>query len=152
MLIRISWIGIPLIFLVFSLTGVGSVLGQGTPAQPQEPSSDFNIPKAIEGFDEQKVKDDPICDSSAQPHIQHVKPDELKSGDTVVVEGTNFGKKKDCLHDVTFGSITAKTFKFVDNEHIEATVPDGLRAGVTFLHVVTGGGSAKKGILIKSKD
>lgn len=152
MLIRISYIFAPFIFLVSNLIGMESSWGQGMPVQSGGTSPDFVIPKAIKGFDEQKVKDDPICDSSVRPQINHVKPDELKSGDMVVVQGKYFGKKKECLHSVTFGSEQAKTFTYVDDERIEAVVPEGLRSGVMFLNVETGGGTARKGILVKSKD
>ncbi len=151
MSIRISYILAPFIFLGFSLIGLASSLGQEVPVQPAEPS-DFVIPESIKGFDEEKVKNDPICDSSVRPQINQVEPDEMKSGDTVVVRGKDFGKKKECLHSVTFGSERAKTFTFVDDEHIEAIVPEGLRSGVTFLNVETGGGTARKGILVKAKD
>jgi len=140
------------IFLGFTLIGSEGSWGQGMPVQSAETSSGFVIPESIKGFDEQKVKNDPICDSSVRPQIDHVKPDELKSGDTVVVQGKYFGKKKECLHAVTFGSEQAKTFTFVDDEHIEAIVPEGLPSGVTFLNVETGGGTARKGILVQSQD
>jgi hypothetical protein len=152
MSIRISYILAPFIFLGFSLIGLASSWGQGVPAQTTETSPEFSIPEAIKGFDEEKVKNDPICDSSVRPQINQVEPDEMKSGDTVVVRGKDFGKKKECLHNVTFGSEQAKTFTYVDDEHIEAIVPEGLRSGVTFLNVETGGGTARKGILVKAKD
>lgn len=152
MLIRISYLFAPPIFLGISLIGLASSWGQGASGQPAETSPDFVIPESIKGFDEQKVKNDPICDSSVRPQINQVKPDEMKSGDTVVVQGKYFGKNKDCFHGVTFGSEPAKTFTYVDDEHIEAIVPEGLRPGVTFLDVETGGGTARKGILVQSKD
>ena len=152
MLIRASSTGAPLIFLGISLIGLASSWGQGATVQPPETPPDFVIPESIKGFDEQKVKNDPICDSSVRPQIDHVKPDEMKTGDSVVVEGKNFGKKKECLHGVTFGSVPAKAFSFVDDERVEVVVPEGLRSGVTFLNVETGGGTARKGILIRSTD
>lgn len=152
MFIRISYMCPPIIFLGFSLIGLASSWGQGIPVQPAETSPGFVIPESIKGFDEQKVKNDPVCDPSVRPQIDHVKPDEMKSGDTVVVQGKYFGKNKECFHGVTFGSEKAKTFTYVDDEHIEAIVPEGLRSGVTFLDVETGGGTARKGILVLSKD
>jgi hypothetical protein len=151
MLIRISYLSASFILFGLGLVGVTSSWGQGVPMQPAEPS-DFVIPEAIKGFDEEKVKNDPICDSSVRPQINQVEPDEMKSGDTVVVRGKDFGKKKECLHGVTFGPEPAKTFTYVDDEHIEAIVPEGLRSGVTFLNVETGGGTARKGILVQAKD
>jgi hypothetical protein len=149
MLIRFPFLFVSFMFLGFSLIGSESSWGQGVPVQPAETSPGFVIPESIKGFDEQKVKNDPICDSSLRPQINHVVPDEMKSGDTVVVEGLYFGKKKECLHGVTFGSEKAKTFTYVDDEHIEAIVPEGVRSGVTFLDVETGGGTARKGILVQ---
>jgi hypothetical protein len=151
MSIRISYILAPFIFLGFSLIGLAGSWGQEVPVQPAEPS-DFEIPESIKGFDEEKVKNDPICDSSVRPQINQVEPDEMKSGDTVVVRGKDFGMKKECLHGVTFGPEPAKTFTYVDDEHIEVIVPEGLRSGVTFLNVVTGGGTARKGILVKAQN
>jgi hypothetical protein len=152
MLIRISYLIAPFMFLGFSLIGLAGSWGQGAPVQPVETSPAFVIPESIKGFDEQKVKNDPICDSSVRPQIDHVKPDEMKSGDTIVVQGKYFGKNKECFHGVTFGSEPAKTFTYVDDEHIEAIAPERIRSGVTFLDVETGGGTARKGILILSKD
>ena len=149
MLIRLSFLFVSFIFLGFILIGSESSWGQGAPVQPGERSPGFVIPESIKGFDEQKVKNDPICDSSLRPQINHVVPDEMKSGDTVVVEGKYFGKKKECLHGVTFGSEQAKKFTYVDDEHIEAIVPEGVHSGVIFLNVETGGGTARKGILVQ---
>lgn len=152
MLVRISYIFGPLIFLGITLIGAASSWGQGTPDHPMGTSPGFVIPESIKGFDEQKVKNDPICDSSVRPQIDHVKPDEMKTGATVVVQGKYFGKKKECFRGVTFGSLPAKAFSFVDDERVEAVVPEGIGSGVTFLGVETGGGTARKGILILSKD
>jgi hypothetical protein len=142
----------PCVILGLSLSWLASSWGQEVPVPKPESSSDFVIPEAIKGFDEQKVKDDPVCDSSVRPYIQKVDPDEMTPGDTIVVQGKDFGKKKECLHSVSFGSEQAKTFTYVDDEHIEATVPEGVRSGMTFLNITTGGGTARKGILIKSKN
>lgn len=152
MLIRISYLFAPFIFLSFVLIGVTSSWGQEAHDQPTGTSPGFVVPESIKGFDEEKVKNDPVCDSSVRPQIDRVTPDEMKSGDTVMVEGKYFGKKKECFHGVTFGPEQAKKFTYVDDEHIEAIVPDGLRSGVTFLNIETGGGTARKGILVKSQD
>lgn len=152
MLVRISYIFGPLIFLGISLIGAASSWGQGASAQDVEGPVDFVIPESIKGFDEEKVKNDPICDSSVRPQIDHVKPDEMKPGDTVVMEGKYFGKKKECLFGVTFGAEPAKAFTLVDDGHVQVVVPEGLRSGVTFLNIETGGGTARKGILVHSKD
>ncbi|MDX1412192.1 MAG: IPT/TIG domain-containing protein [Nitrospirales bacterium] len=107
------------------------------------------IPKAIEGFDEQKVKADPVCDSSRRPHISKVEPDELNVGDKVVITGKDFGRKKECFLGISFGSEPAKTFSYVDDGKAEAVVPERAPAGLTFLNLMTSGGTARKGILVK---
>ncbi|GJL70303.1 MAG: hypothetical protein NPIRA06_29380 [Nitrospirales bacterium] len=152
MLVRISFIFGPLFIFAIGLIGSVSSWGQGASAQAVEAPADFVIPESIKGFDEEKVKKDPICDSSVRPQMDHVKPDEMKPGDTVVVEGKSFGKKKECLFGVTFGAEPAKAFTLVDDEHIQVVVPEGLRSGVTFLNIETGGGTARKGVLVHSKD
>lgn len=123
--------------------GISSSLAQG---RAQDGTI---IPEAIEGFDEQKVKADPICDSSRRPHITKVDPDELKVGDKVVITGKDFGRKKECFHGVSFGSEPAKVYSYVDDGKIEATVPETAPSGLTFLNVETSGGTARKGILVK---
>lgn len=152
MLVRISYMFVPLIFFGMSLIGVASSWGQEPPVPPAESPAGFVIPESIKGFDEEKVKKDPICDSSVRPQMDHVKPDEMKPGDTVVVEGKNFGKKKECLFGVTFGAEPARAFTLVDDEHLQVVVPEGLRSGMTFLNIETGGGTARKGILVQSKN
>lgn len=152
MLVRISYIFGPLIFWGISLIGAASSWGQGASVQDVEGPVDFVIPESIKGFDEEKVKNDPICDSSVRPQIDYVKPDEMKPGDTVMMEGKYFGKKKECLFGVTFGAEPAKAFTLVDDGHVQVVVPEGLRSGVTFLNIETGGGTARKGILVHSKD
>jgi len=152
MLIRISYKCVPFVVFGFSLVGLASSWGQDVPNQLGQRSPDFVIPESIKGFDEQKVKNDPVCDSSVRPQITRVEPDEMKPGDTIVVQGKNFGKNQECFHGVTFGSEKAKTFTFVNDERIETIVPEGLGSGVTFLNVETGGGTARKGILVKARD
>lgn len=107
------------------------------------------IPKAIEGFDEQKVKADPVCDSSRRPQISKVDPDELKVGDKVVITGKDFGRKKECFLGISFGSEPAKTFSYVDDGKAEAVVPEMAPSGLTFLNLMTSGGTARKGVLVK---
>jgi len=131
---------------------IGKFVGTGRAESAWATVPDFVIPESIKGFDEQKVKNDPVCDSSVRPQITRVEPDEMKPGDTIVVQGKNFGKNQECFHGVTFGSEKAKTFTFVNDERIETIVPEGLGSGVTFLNVETGGGTARKGILVKARD
>jgi len=135
--------GVVIVLMWSGTWGMSSSLAQG---QAQDGS---RIPKAIEGFDEQKVKADPICDSSRRPYITKVDPDELKVGDHVVITGKDFGRKKECFHGVSFGSEQAKVYSYVDDGKIEATVPETAPSGLTFLNVMTSGGTARKGILVK---
>ena len=44
--------------------------------------------ESIKGFDAAKVERDPICDRSKRPRIAKVEPDEVKSGDKVVITGS----------------------------------------------------------------
>jgi hypothetical protein len=108
--------------------------------------------ESIKGFDAAKVERDPICDRNKRPRIAKVEPDEAKPGDKVVITGENFGTKE-CFHTVTFSaaSHTPVVFKFMSDSAIEATVPDA-KAGMSFVIIVAGGGSAQsKPVLIKSK-
>ncbi len=108
--------------------------------------------ESIKGFDAAKVERDPICDRAKRPRIAKVEPDEVKPGDKVMISGENFGTKE-CFHTVTFSaaSKTPVDFKFVSDSAIEATVPDS-KAGMSFIIIVAGGGSAQsKPLLIKSK-
>lgn len=108
--------------------------------------------ESIKGSDAAKVERDPTCDRSKRPRIAKVEPDEAKPGDKVMISGENFGTKE-CFHTVTFSaaSKTPVDFKFVNDSTIEATVPDA-RAGMSFIIIVAGGGSAQsKPLLIKSK-
>ena len=108
--------------------------------------------ESIKGFDANKVDHDPVCDRSKRPKIAKVEPDEAKPGDKIMISGENFGTKE-CFHTITF-SASPKTpvdYKFVNDTTIEATVPDA-KAGMSFLIIVAGGGSAQsKPLLIKSK-
>ena len=77
---------------------------------------------------------------------------EQHAWDTFVITGENFGTKE-CFHTVTFSaaSSTPVDFTFIGDSAIEATVPDA-RAGMSFVIIVAGGGSAQsKPVLIKSK-
>jgi hypothetical protein len=108
--------------------------------------------ESIKGSDAAKVERDPVCDRSKHPRIAKVEPDEAKPGDTVVITGENFGTKE-CFHTVTFSaaSNTPVNFTFMSDSAIEATVPDA-KAGMSFIIIVAGGGSAQSNpVLIKSK-
>ena len=108
--------------------------------------------ESIKGFDAGKVERDPICDRSKRPRITKVEPDEARPGDKVVITGENFGTKE-CFHAVTFSAASniPVDFKFMNDSAIEATVPDA-KAGMSFVIIVAGGGSAQsKPVLIKAK-
>lgn len=108
--------------------------------------------ESIKGFDANKVERDPVCDRSKRPRILKVEPDEAKPGQKVVIKGENFGTKE-CFHGVAFMAAGAAKidYKFVNDTTIEATVP-AVKAGMTFIDVVAGGGNARsKGFLVKSK-
>jgi len=108
--------------------------------------------ESIKGFDAAKVERDPVCDRNKRPRIAKVEPDEVKPGDKVVISGENFGTKE-CFHTVTFSSAskTPVEFKFLSDSAVEATVPE-TKAGMSFIIIVAGGGSAQsKPLLIKSK-
>lgn len=108
--------------------------------------------ESIKGSDTEKVDKDPVCDRSKRPRIAKVEPDEAKPGDKVVISGENFGTKE-CFHTVTFSASPKAPvdYKFVNETTIEATVPEA-KAGMSFLIIVAGGGSAQsKPLLIKSK-
>jgi hypothetical protein len=108
--------------------------------------------ESIKGFDAAKVDRDPICDRSKHPRIAKIEPDEAKPGDKVIITGENFGTKE-CFHTVTFSAVSnmSVAFKFMSDSTIEAIVPDA-KAGMSFVIVVTGSGSAQsKPVLIKSK-
>jgi hypothetical protein len=104
--------------------------------------------ESIKGSDIDKVEKDPVCDRSKRPKIVKVEPDEAKPGQKVTIRGENFGTKE-CFHGVAFSAAGASKidYKFVNDTTIEVTVPD-VRAGMTFIDVVAGGGNARsKGFL-----
>lgn len=108
--------------------------------------------ESIKGFDETKVEKDPVCDRSKRPKISKVEPDEATPGEKITIKGENFGTKE-CFHGVTFSSASTEKvdYKFLNESTIEATVPE-VKAGMSFIIVVAGGGSAQsKPLLIRSK-
>lgn len=108
--------------------------------------------ESIKGFDASKVEKDPVCDRSKRPSISKVEPDEAKPGDKVTIKGENFGSKE-CFHGVTFSAASKETvdYQFLNDTTIEAVVPEA-KAGMSFIIVVAGGGSAQsKPVLIQTK-
>lgn len=145
---------------VFMLLGlVGFMISPMTASYAEEPGAmvdgaGFTLygTESIKGFDAATVERDPICDRSKHPRIAKVEPDEAKPGDTVIISGESFGTKE-CFHTVTFSAAShiPVAFTFMSDSSIEAIVPDA-KAGMSFVIIVTGGGSAQsKPVLIKSK-
>jgi hypothetical protein len=135
--------------------------GQAEDAEPQSNNQSTQVEglgfgaydtESIKGFDENKVTKDPVCDRSKRPRITKVEPDEAKPGEKVVIKGENFGTKE-CMHEVTFSAApgTKINYTYVNDGTLEALVPDA-KAGMSFVVVVAGGGSAQsKPVLIKGK-
>lgn len=108
--------------------------------------------ESIKGFDANKVEKDPVCDRSKRPSIAKVEPDEAKPGEKVTIKGENFGSKE-CFHGVTFSAASKEKvdYHFLNDTTIEAVVPEA-KAGMSFIIVVAGGGSAQsKPVLIQTK-
>ena len=108
--------------------------------------------ESIKGFDASKVEKDPVCDRSKRPSIAKVEPDEAKPGEKVTIKGENFGSME-CFHGVTFSTASKEKvdYRFLNDTTIEAVVPDA-KAGMSFIIVVAGGGSAQsKPVLIQTK-
>ena len=108
--------------------------------------------ESIKGSDASKLEKDPVCDRSKRPSIAKVEPDEAKPGEKVTIKGENFGSKE-CFHGVTFSAASKETvdYQFLNDTTIEAVVPEA-KAGMSFIIVVAGGGSAQsKPVLIQPK-
>ncbi|GMV48775.1 MAG: hypothetical protein NBKEAIPA_00527 [Nitrospirae bacterium] len=108
--------------------------------------------ESIKGSDASKLEKDPVCDRTKRPSIAKVEPDEAKPGEKVTIKGENFGTKE-CFHGVTFSAASREKidYQFVNDSTIEAVVPEA-KAGMSFIIVVAGGGSAQsKPLLIKEK-
>lgn len=149
---------VPTLFLIVLLSFMGldqmwitDVKAQSSSTTPQEESTDITTPSPPLVNSEQTIKEDPVCDPTYRPVIQKIEPDEFQPGDKVAIIGEHLGSKKDCLHSVTFGYLEAKDFTLQGDERIEATAPDNLAPGMLFLNVETGGGAARKAVLIKKK-
>ena len=145
---------------VFMLLGlIGSMVSPMTVSYAEEPGAmvdgaGFTLfgTESIKGFDAAKVERDPVCDRSKRPKIFKVEPDEAKPGQKVTIKGENFGSKE-CFHGVAFSAAGPSKieYTFVNETTIEATVPD-VRAGMSFIDVVAGGGNARsKGFLVQAR-
>ena len=133
---------------VVIMVTIDSALSQSTTIAPEKYLGEMAIPEAIKGFDEQKVKKDPICDSSTRPKIMSVKPDIVKPGDKIIITGSFFGKKKECFHNVTIGKELGENVTYVNDQKVEVIVPESVQPGMTFLNIQSGGGGARSAILI----
>ena len=132
------------------IAAIPLAFGQSTTIAPEEYLGEMAIPESIKGFDEQKVKNDPICDSSHRPKIVSVEPNEVTPGDRIVVTGQYFGKKKECLFRLAIGHEGGKDLTYISDQKLEVTVPESVSPGLLFLSIQSGGGSARSAILVKS--
>ncbi|HNP62122.1 MAG TPA: IPT/TIG domain-containing protein [Nitrospirales bacterium] len=121
---------------------------QSSPS-PQNDTAIMGTSESPTVSSEQTLKDDPVCDPTYRPTITKIEPDEFQAGAKIVIMGEHFGKKKDCLHEVTFGPVKATEFTLQGDDKIEVTVPDSVATGMLFVSVVTGGGAAKTAVLVK---
>jgi len=144
------------LFVIMMLSYVGLNLmwmtdakAQSSPATPQKGSANVTTAKSLSVDSEKTIKADPVCDPSHRPKITKIEPDEFQAGAKVVIMGEDFGQKKECLHEVTFGMEKAKEFMLKSDNTIEATAPDNVAPGMIFVSVVTGGGAAKAAVLVK---
>ncbi len=143
---------ITILTCIMVIMKVDHAVSQSTTIAPEEYLGEVVIPEAIKGFDEKKVKKDPICDSSTRPEIKDVKPDTVRSGDKIIITGSFFGKKKECLHSITIGSEVGKNATYINDKKVEVTVPDSVHPGMTFVNVQSGGGAARSAILITGQE
>ncbi len=141
------------IIILPAVLGLDSMWMSEAKAQSSPPSQNdtavMGTSKSPAVSSEQTLKDDPVCDPTYRPAITKIEPDEFQAGAKIVIMGENFGKKKDCLHEVTFGAEKATDFTLKGDDKIEVTVPDGVVTGMVFVSVVTGGGAAKTAVLVK---
>lgn len=136
----------------FGQSQEGTNQGQGSGSEMEGSGFGAYDTESIKGYDEQKVSSDPVCDRSKRPRIIKVEPDEAKPGDKVTIKGENFGTKE-CFHNVSFSTAPGAkvNYTYVNDSTIEATVPDS-KAGMSFVIVVAGSGSAQsKPVLIQNK-
>jgi len=145
---HIMQVAILLLILMVAVQGA-NVMGMAA-ARAQSPADGVTT-ESPSVNSEKTVREDPVCDPSHRPQITKIEPDEFAGGDKVAIIG-DFGSKKDCVFDVTFGQDKAKDFNFMGNDKIEATAPDNVAPGMMFVNVITGGGSARSAVLVKKKE
>jgi hypothetical protein len=125
---------------------------QPGPVSSQNGSAAVRTAESLAEKSEKTLKEDPVCDPSRRPKITKIEPDEFQAGTKVVIIGEDFGQKKECLFEVTFGYEKAKDFMLMGNERIEATAPDNISTGMIFVNVNTGGGAARSAVLVKKQE
>jgi len=134
---------------------LGLAVGVDSPASadvtiPGMGSGAYDVPSV--GGPGDSVDKAPVCDMRARPKITKVEPDPMKPGDKITIKGENFGTKE-CFQGVSFGGMadgSKISFKYVNETTVEATVP-AIKAGLTRVNVVTGGGSSQVIVLIQAK-
>ena len=82
------------------------------------------------------------------PKIEKLTPDEGKAGDTITINGAEFGSP-DCLRSVSFGPSHPASFKMQNATTITATVPASGRKGLAMVTVTTASGEDSKTFLFK---
>jgi len=135
-----------------NLPWITEAKAQSGPTSPQEGSANVTTTDSLAEKSEKTLKEDPVCDPSRRPKITKIEPDEFQAGAKVVIMGEDFGQKKECLFEVTFGYEKATDFMLKGNERIEATAPDNISTGMIFVNVITGGGAARSAVLVKKKE
>ena len=133
----------------FNLTWVTGAQAQAESTSLQEGFAIAANTGSLAEMSEKTLQEDPVCDPSHRPKITKIEPDEFQPGAKVVIIGEDFGQKKECLFEVTFGYEKAKDFVLKGNERIEATAPDNVSTGMIFVNVITGGGAARSAVLVK---
>jgi len=88
----------------------------------------------------------PSCFGEA-PNLDKLTPDEGKTGDRVIITGTNFGEAA-CLRGVSFGPGHPAQFQQT-NDSITTTVPSGGKKGLVLLTVTTASGENSRPFLVK---
>ena len=132
-----------------SLAWITESQAQAESTSPQEGLAIAANTGSLAEMSEKTLQEDPVCDPSHRPKITKIEPDEFQPGAKVVIIGEDFGQKKECLFEVTFGYEKAKDFVLKGNERIEATAPDNVSTGMIFVNVITGGGAARSAVLVK---
>jgi hypothetical protein len=135
-----------------TLMGMTHARAQPGPMSLQSGSAAVRTAESFAEKSEKTLKEDPVCDPSRRPKITKIEPDEFQAGAKVLIIGEDFGQKKECLFEVTFGYEKAKDFMLMGNERIEATAPDNISTGMIFVDVITGGGAARSAVLVKKQE